>query len=528
MANPTVPLLSQAAAEALSGTIDPFTGIKHQALGAGPSSTPSAASRLMNLEASLFQLIAQSINGLVLDLADGLKVGVYACRYRLGGTTYVFNGSASTTLGASVTTVLYLDSDQVLKTSTTGYPAGAIWRLATVVTDATDVTSVTDDRGENLDPAALTNWWTYLPTAAIDFNVQKLGNLGGIGLGASTILTLDAGGAVTLAGSKAAVQLDTFGAAGTQDLTSLGSGTTAGDMYLLHAKTTLHVVTIKSTALTTPHGDYVLDALGKYLLVRWNGSVWEEVFRSNVTSYAGLNFTNIGKWNLNDTVTATIATGAITVTANQSQLDVRTEAAAATDDLDTISGGARGDLLVLMSGFTGRTVVVKHATGNIYLANNKDFTLSSIRYRLLLQCDGVGNWVEIARSRYIAADLADTGKAIPYPIAFDLAGALTTGVKKISRYIPYDIVIVNVTGIVGTAPSGGACIVDLLDDGASIFASQAEMVNIADAATSDTSATKNSAVAAGSILTIEVEAANSAADLSLIPNAFIDPKTPPA
>jgi len=64
--------------------------------------------------------------------------------------------------------------------------------------------------------------------------------------------------------------------------------------------------------------------------------------------------------------TLTIATGAITVTKNYYLVD--TEAAAATDDLDTITLGANvddGHQLVLAPASGARSVVIKHNTGNI-------------------------------------------------------------------------------------------------------------------------------------------------------------------
>lgn len=99
--------------------------------------------------------------------------------------------------------------------------------------------------------------------------------------------------------------------------------------------------------------------------------------------------------------------------------------------------------------------------------------------------------------------------------------------KQIKVFVPHTIVISSATGVVGTTPSGGPCIVDVLDDGLSLFASQAEMINIADATTSDQSAVKNSIVVGGSIMQIEVEVSSGAADLTVTLNAFVDPKTPP-
>ncbi len=61
--------------------------------------------------------------------------------------------------------------------------------------------------------------------------------------------------------------------------------------------------------------------------------------------------------------TLTIASGAITVTRGWHLVD--TEASAASDDLDTISGGVDGMTLVIRAANGARTVVVKDGTGNI-------------------------------------------------------------------------------------------------------------------------------------------------------------------
>lgn len=61
--------------------------------------------------------------------------------------------------------------------------------------------------------------------------------------------------------------------------------------------------------------------------------------------------------------TATIASGVIAATS--SYMIVDTEAAGASDDLDTINGGVDGAHLYLRAANAGRTVVVKDGTGNI-------------------------------------------------------------------------------------------------------------------------------------------------------------------
>lgn len=89
----------------------------------------------------------------------------------------------------------------------------------------------------------------------------------------------------------------------------------------------------------------------------------------------------------------TIASGAVTATRSSHTID--NESDAASDDLDTISGGTTGDMLILQAENTARTVVLKDGTGNLKLAG--DFSLDNTEDRIMLIKDG-SNWVEISRS----------------------------------------------------------------------------------------------------------------------------------
>lgn len=91
--------------------------------------------------------------------------------------------------------------------------------------------------------------------------------------------------------------------------------------------------------------------------------------------------------------TLTIASGAVTATHSLHAID--TEAAASTDDLDTISGGTTGQLLILRAANSSRDVVVKDATGNLQLAS--DCTLAHVNDRIVLISDGT-NFCELCRS----------------------------------------------------------------------------------------------------------------------------------
>jgi len=100
-----------------------------------------------------------------------------------------------------------------------------------------------------------------------------------------------------------------------------------------------------------------------------------------------------GKFNTS-VVSQTISSGAIAYTCGHIRLD--TEGSAATDDLDTISGGTVGDRLVLRISSSTRNVVIKDGTGNIQLYDNKDILLDFTIDSIELIYDGA-NWLAIGR-----------------------------------------------------------------------------------------------------------------------------------
>jgi hypothetical protein len=91
---------------------------------------------------------------------------------------------------------------------------------------------------------------------------------------------------------------------------------------------------------------------------------------------------------------------------------------------------------------------------------------------------------------------------------FTVAGALTTGSNK-ARYfqVPDKVRIDEVRIHVGTAPTGASLIVDVNDDGTTIFTTQGNRPEIADSGTDDTSGAPDggTAVAKNSVLTIDID-----------------------
>ena len=86
--------------------------------------------------------------------------------------------------------------------------------------------------------------------------------------------------------------------------------------------------------------------------------------------------------------TLTISGGILTVspTNGYGHYKIATEAAAASDDVDTITGGADGDVLVLEMGTAGQVPTLKNGTGNISLSS--DLALSVVTTVVMLRKDG--------------------------------------------------------------------------------------------------------------------------------------------
>lgn len=92
------------------------------------------------------------------------------------------------------------------------------------------------------------------------------------------------------------------------------------------------------------------------------------------------------------TASATISSGAFTATASFMTID--TQAAAASDDLDTISGGTVGDIIIISTANAARDVVIKHLTGNIFCYTDKTLGSTNDLWVGIYAANGV--WRQIA------------------------------------------------------------------------------------------------------------------------------------
>jgi hypothetical protein len=98
--------------------------------------------------------------------------------------------------------------------------------------------------------------------------------------------------------------------------------------------------------------------------------------------------------------TQTIAAGVIDFV--ESYMLVDTESAAASDDLDTVLADGpieAGTILVLQAANDARTIVVKHGTGNLFLAGGADFSLDNLSDTIeLVYSPAKDGWCEKSRS----------------------------------------------------------------------------------------------------------------------------------
>lgn len=128
------------------------------------------------------------------------------------------------------------------------------------------------------------------------------------------------------------------------------------------------------------------------------GIVWRDTDDGALYLYDGSNDLLISAGGLRSQQWAelTIATGAVTPTGPGTFL-VDTESDAASDDLDTLTATnmTDGDIVILRAASGARSVVIKHATGNIQCGS--DFTLDNEYDRAVLQWDnGNSAWVMLA------------------------------------------------------------------------------------------------------------------------------------
>lgn len=540
--NPTLPDVSDQTSE-WEGTVHAGTGILHKPWDVDENDDPTHAEHITQWEHRVKELLAGANQGKVVDLG-GRDIGAFALKYKRGGTLYSFPGETSTTLDASDDHYIYLDADETLKVDHVEFPADS-FHLAYVETDGADITLLEDRRWENADVGGTNAWSAVAATQDVDMDDNWLLDLRGIDFSMpGAPLTISGGALPAPTGFYHTIFPE---GAGADDLDTIGETAGQYPLLLLQRVAGSATITVKHNTgnILLPDGDFAMDADASMILLMrvpyLMGSKWFEIGRNrnaleiltSMLDCANYRLKDVGALDFADPEAKTIAAGAITITRTPITLTPQT---GNTDDLDSISGAHQGQLVILQAADEAYAITVKHSTGigELNLANDTDFVLDGTTPRLVLICtnEEEERFLELSRTPMSIEDLVDTARSIPQPIDFSIPGALAAGAQEEwHRYCKHEIVIVNATGYVDGVPGGGTCIVDILDNGVSIFANEGEMIVIADGAHQDTSATKNHVVAAGHKLSCEIKdtggSPNGADSLTVAIDAMVAPKNEP-
>lgn len=146
--------------------------------------------------------------------------------------------------------------------------------------------------------------------------------------------------------------------------------------------------------------------------------------------------------------TLTIAIGAVTITNGGAAYTIDTEGAAATDDLDTINGGAQGEIIIIGAAASARDVVLKHNTGNLFNPGLLDVTLGTVYDRAIYTYNStLALWilVSVSASGSTSMQLLQTKTA-----SASASLEFTTAINSIfSKYVFEFINILPATDAVG-------------------------------------------------------------------------------
>lgn len=198
---------------------------------------------------------------------------------------------------------------------------------------------------------------------------------------------------------------------GVEVVVAVQSGSLAGKRYRVTATGVVgtdaivftEMVGVSLTSVAVSNGGS--GNAGKVLALDGDGKVAGRVIETDGARLDGLTDA-AGALRFTAATELTIASGAITVTQSAHRVD--TESDGASDDLDTISGGAAERLLLLRPESGSRTVVLKHNTGNIICPEAKDISLSDAQdFALLVFANSKWTVVAYHTLAQVHARLAD-------------------------------------------------------------------------------------------------------------------------
>ena len=242
--------------------------------------------------------------------------------------------------------------------------------------------------------------------------LQGGGTFLGLTMVDATELTISAGGAV--AATQTYHTVDTNGDAAQDDLDTITGGT-AGGFLVLRPEAATRTVTLRhsigANGIATPTGRSIdLPEITDFAILFFNGTQWIVLAASTLADVPS---------------TLTIAAGAVAAVRAHHAID--TEAAAATDDLVTITGGRSGQYLLIRAANAARTVRITHSVvaNGIATPGGYDIVLAEATDWALLVHDGT-QWGVVGHSELNPTQILDPGNAGAIPVNRSGVCALTT------------------------------------------------------------------------------------------------------
>ena len=297
------------------------------------SSANNVVADLATANSGVLVTSALGVPSIATDIPTAVTIGA-AYIYRAGGTDIpLLDGGTNASLAAVNGGVVYSTAAALAITA-----AGAAGQILTSAGAAAPVWTTA----------------TYPATTTANQLLYSSANntVGGLATANSGVLVTSAGGVPSIATDIPTAV--TIGAAyiyraGGTDVAVADGGTNlsvyaVGDLLVATVATTL-------ARLADVAVGQVLCSGGVGVIPAWSAT---PTFTSSVQTGRG----EVGRLNFADDTELTIALGVITVTQGYHRVD--TEADGASDDLDTINGGAEGDMLIIFPENTARTVVAKH------------------------------------------------------------------------------------------------------------------------------------------------------------------------
>lgn len=366
--------------------------------------------RFANEIRALGRTVGIALGGEVID-AGGLDIYHSSGQLIFGSGTPIDIPLNKLTVADNDDSYIEVNSSGVVSSNVVGFSNGQ-YPLAIVTAASGDITRIQDKRGA-----------LYLA----EFTEANLDDLAASLFDPATELTISGG---TVTRTQNVHRIDTEGDSPSDNLDTI-SGGADGMLIIVRAQDAARTVVLKDGTgnLALNGADIALDDTDPWIFLQYDGVLSKWVIIGTTGDLKADGSVDVQNLVLEAASELTIATGAVTRTQLVHTID--TEGDVPSDNLDTISGGTDGMLVILRAENAARTVVLRDDIGNLAL-NGQDITLDNVEPFIFLQYDGVlSAWVPIGPD--ISKLLNKDGSVDVENLVFEAAAELTISGGIVTR-----------------------------------------------------------------------------------------------